>query len=55
MSDLTSKKKLRDFAETLTGVRPTARSLRGIVDEMIANYEAAENENNTETEEQAES
>lgn len=38
MSDLVSKNKLRDFAEQVNGIRPTERSLRGVVDNLINNY-----------------
>lgn len=38
MSDLISKNKLRDFAEQVNGIRPTERSLKGVVDNLINNY-----------------
>lgn len=38
MSDLTSKGKLRDFAEEINGVRPSERSIQGITNNLINNY-----------------
>lgn len=35
MGELVAKKKLRDFAEELTGVRPTQRDMLGIVNELV--------------------
>ena len=35
---MTELKQLRDFAEKITGKRPTQRSLKGIINEMISNY-----------------
>ena len=35
MGELVAKKKLRDFAEELTGTRPTQKDMLGIVNELI--------------------
>ena len=48
MSDLVAKAKLRDFAEEINGVRPSERSLNGVVDNLIKNYKGGNTSDNYE-------
>lgn len=41
---MTELKQLRDFAEQVNGVRPTERSLKGVVNNLIKNYQGGGSE-----------